>query len=85
MTWTGDRGTGTSHYRAYARDHQISAEGKGAIKIYIDNVLADGDVSAKKSNSYYFKIGVYSREGSDRSEVKVRNLRYWIKAPTTAP
>lgn len=27
-TWTGNRGTGTSGYRAYGRDHEISAEGK---------------------------------------------------------
>jgi organic hydroperoxide reductase OsmC/OhrA len=28
ITWTGNRGTGTSGYRAYGRDHEISAEGK---------------------------------------------------------
>jgi organic hydroperoxide reductase OsmC/OhrA len=28
VTWTGNRGTGTSGYRAYTRDHEISAEGK---------------------------------------------------------
>lgn len=27
-TWTGNRGSGTSGYRAYGRDHQILAEGK---------------------------------------------------------
>ena len=27
-TWTGNRGTGTSSYRAYARDHEINADGK---------------------------------------------------------
>jgi organic hydroperoxide reductase OsmC/OhrA len=26
--WTGNRGTGTSTYRAYGRDHEILAEGK---------------------------------------------------------
>ncbi len=30
IAWTGNRGTGTSGYRAYARDHEISAEGKSA-------------------------------------------------------
>jgi organic hydroperoxide reductase OsmC/OhrA len=31
-TWTGNRGTGTSSYRAYGREHEISCEGKlGAI------------------------------------------------------
>ena len=28
VAWTGDRGTGTSDYRAYGRDHIVSAEGK---------------------------------------------------------
>jgi organic hydroperoxide reductase OsmC/OhrA len=29
-TWTGNRGAGTKDYRAYARDHEIFAEGKSA-------------------------------------------------------
>jgi organic hydroperoxide reductase OsmC/OhrA len=28
VTWEGDRGTGTSGYRAYGRDHRIAAAGK---------------------------------------------------------
>jgi organic hydroperoxide reductase OsmC/OhrA len=28
LEWTGNRGTGTSDYRAYGRDHVIRAEGK---------------------------------------------------------
>lgn len=28
LRWTGNRGTGTSHYRAYGRDHEISGDGK---------------------------------------------------------
>jgi organic hydroperoxide reductase OsmC/OhrA len=27
VTWTGDRGTGTSGYRDYARDHEVTAAG----------------------------------------------------------
>lgn len=27
VSWTGNRGTGTSHYRAYGRDHVVSADG----------------------------------------------------------
>lgn len=27
VTWTGNRGTGTSQYRAYSRDHQVTADG----------------------------------------------------------
>jgi organic hydroperoxide reductase OsmC/OhrA len=27
VTWTGDRGTGTSGYRAYERAHEVTAEG----------------------------------------------------------
>jgi organic hydroperoxide reductase OsmC/OhrA len=28
MRWTGNRGSGTSDYRAYARDHEIASPGK---------------------------------------------------------
>jgi organic hydroperoxide reductase OsmC/OhrA len=28
VTWTGNRGTGTSNYRTYSRDHTISADGR---------------------------------------------------------
>ena len=31
VTWTGNRGTGTSSYRAYGREHEISAEGKASV------------------------------------------------------
>src|ERR1700691_1919028 len=31
VTWTGDRGTGTSGYRAYDRDHEVRADGPAAI------------------------------------------------------
>ncbi len=31
VTWTGNRGTGTSGYRAYDRDHVVTADGPPAI------------------------------------------------------
>jgi organic hydroperoxide reductase OsmC/OhrA len=31
VTWHGNRGTGTSAYGAYARDHEIAADGKAPI------------------------------------------------------
>jgi organic hydroperoxide reductase OsmC/OhrA len=31
LTWTGNRGTGTSGYRAYDRDHDVTADGRPAI------------------------------------------------------
>jgi organic hydroperoxide reductase OsmC/OhrA len=31
VTWTGNRGTGTSGYRAYDRDHEVNASGPPAI------------------------------------------------------
>ena len=31
VTWTGNRGTGTSGYRAYDRDHDVTADGPLAI------------------------------------------------------
>lgn len=30
ITWTGNLGAGTAHYRAYSRNHEISLEGKTA-------------------------------------------------------
>lgn len=39
LEWTGNRGTGTSSYRAYARDHTISAEGKPHIAGSSDRVF----------------------------------------------
>jgi organic hydroperoxide reductase OsmC/OhrA len=30
-TWTGNRGTGTSEYRAYGRDHEMSGERKSTM------------------------------------------------------
>jgi organic hydroperoxide reductase OsmC/OhrA len=31
LVWTGDRGSGTSGYRAYGRDHDVLVDGKPAI------------------------------------------------------
>ncbi|WP_416903065.1 OsmC family protein [Micromonospora echinospora] len=31
VSWTGDRGTGTSGYRDYGRDHEVTADGPAAI------------------------------------------------------
>jgi organic hydroperoxide reductase OsmC/OhrA len=31
VTWMGNRGTGTSAYRAYGRDHDVAAEGRPVI------------------------------------------------------
>lgn len=31
VTWTGNQGTGTSSYRAYARDHDVTADGRTPI------------------------------------------------------
>src|SRR5580658_1857209 len=31
VTWTGDRGSGTSGYQAYGRDHEVSADGRPLI------------------------------------------------------
>ncbi|HTQ30390.1 MAG TPA: heparin lyase I family protein, partial [Opitutaceae bacterium] len=61
--------------------HDPSAEGAGAIKAYVDGKLANDKIAGKKQASFYFKIGVYSRKGSNRNEIKIRNLRYLIKPP----
>lgn len=34
--WTGNRGEGTSSYRAYGREHEISAEGKAVLQASAD-------------------------------------------------
>ena len=39
VDWTGNRGTGTSAYRAYSRAHEISAPGKTAIADSSDPVF----------------------------------------------
>jgi organic hydroperoxide reductase OsmC/OhrA len=39
MTWTGNRGTGTSGYRDYGRDHEIGADGRPAIEGSSDPVF----------------------------------------------
>lgn len=36
VTWTGNQGTGTSTYRAYGRDHLVSAEGLPPIEATAD-------------------------------------------------
>ena len=43
LEWTGNRGTGTSDYRAYGRDHVLSAEGKHDIAGSSDRAF-HGDV-----------------------------------------
>ncbi len=50
----------------------------GKIKIYADNVLV-GTYDSRGPRDYYFKCGVYSRRNSDRSEVRFRNIKMWVK------
>jgi hypothetical protein len=61
--------------------HDASAIGPGAVKVYIDGKLGSDKIAGTAQASFYFKIGVYSRKGSNRNEVKVRNLQYLIKPP----
>jgi len=61
--------------------HNPDATGPGAVKVYIDGKLASDKISGNKAKFFYFKIGVYSRKGSNRNEIKVRNLKYFIKPP----
>ena len=39
LQWTGNRGTGTSGYKDYGRDHVVSAEGKHTIEGSADRVF----------------------------------------------
>jgi organic hydroperoxide reductase OsmC/OhrA len=43
--WTGNRGPGTSNYRAYARDHEISVDGKTAPVLCSSDPAFRGDPS----------------------------------------
>src|ERR1039458_9577761 len=56
----------------------------GKIKIYADNVLV-GTYDSRGPRDYYFKCGVYSRKDSDRSEVRYRNLKMWVKLADSKP
>jgi organic hydroperoxide reductase OsmC/OhrA len=38
-TWTGNRGTGTSGYRDYGRDHEVTAEGRPVVEGSSDPVF----------------------------------------------
>ncbi len=46
ITWTGNTGQGTAHYRAYARAHTISIEGK-------PNILCSSDPAFRGDPSRY--------------------------------
>jgi hypothetical protein len=50
----------------------------GKVKIYANDVLV-GTYNSRGPRDYYFKCGVYSRENSDRSEVRYRNVKMWLK------
>jgi len=54
----------------------------GKIKIYVDDVLA-GTYNSRGPRDYYFKCGVYSRKDSDRSDVRYRNIKMWVKQEPT--
>jgi organic hydroperoxide reductase OsmC/OhrA len=45
VTWTGNQGTGTSSYRAYSRNHEISGEGKSAVVAGSSDPAFRGDKS----------------------------------------
>jgi len=50
----------------------------GKVKIYADNVLV-GTYDSRGPRDYYFKCGVYARDGSDKSEVFYRNIKTWAR------
>ena len=45
VRWTGNLGTGTSDYRAYARDHEVSGAGKSAVVPCSSDPVFRGDAS----------------------------------------
>jgi len=50
----------------------------GKINIYADDVLK-ATFNSRGPRDYYFKCGVYSRNGSDLSDVRYRNVRMWTR------
>jgi hypothetical protein len=50
----------------------------GKVRIYANNVLV-GTYESRGPRDYYFKCGVYARNGSDRSEVSYRNIKMWSR------
>jgi organic hydroperoxide reductase OsmC/OhrA len=42
VCWTGNRGSGTSGYRDYGREHQVSADGRPPIEASSDPVFRGG-------------------------------------------
>jgi organic hydroperoxide reductase OsmC/OhrA len=58
MVWKGNRGTGTSHYRAYGRDHEIYADGKCAPVLGSSDVAFRGDPA--RYNPEELLVGVLS-------------------------
>ncbi|HTB82132.1 MAG TPA: polysaccharide lyase family 7 protein [Candidatus Sulfotelmatobacter sp.] len=53
----------------------------GEVKIYANDVLV-GTYAGRGPRDYYFKCGVYSRDHSDKSEVRYRNIKMWVKNPS---
>lgn len=54
----------------------------GKIRFYVDDKL-EGTYAGRGPRAYYFKCGVYSRKGSQRSEVLYRNIRMWVRAASS--
>jgi hypothetical protein len=50
----------------------------GQVKIYANDVLV-GTYASRGPRDYYFKCGVYSRDGSNKSEVSYRNVKMLVK------
>lgn len=50
----------------------------GKIKIYVNDELKD-TYANRGPRDYYFKCGVYSRTGSERSDVRYRNVKMWTR------
>jgi hypothetical protein len=55
----------------------------GQIRIYADNILV-ATLPSRGPRDYYFKCGVYSRNGSDRSEAHFRHIKMRIKRRETS-
>jgi hypothetical protein len=50
----------------------------GKVRIYANDKLV-GTYDSRGPRDYYFKCGVYSRDHSDKSEVRYRNIKMWAR------
>ena len=74
LTWTGNRGDGTTGYRGFSRDYDIVCEGKPVIKGSSDpNYLGDGGAPARDGQRQVLHRPVRQFPGQARGRDPLRH------------